>query len=44
MTLLAHHVEPHHLPVLAAFFAVGCWLGWRLLSRWLARPASHTSA
>jgi hypothetical protein len=36
-TLFAHHVEPEHFPVLAVFFAVGFWLGWSLLSRWLAR-------
>jgi hypothetical protein len=32
MTLLAHHVEIYHIPILAALFGVGCWLGWSLLS------------
>jgi hypothetical protein len=44
MMLLGHHLEPQHLPVLAAFFAVGFWLGWHVLSRWLARPDSTTPA
>jgi hypothetical protein len=35
--LFAHHVELQHLPVLSAFFAVGFWLGWRLLARGLPR-------
>jgi hypothetical protein len=35
--LLAHHLEPQHVPILLAFFAVGFWLGWHLLSRWLTR-------
>jgi len=37
--LLAHHLEPQHVPVLAAFLAVGFWLGWHLLSKLLARRA-----
>ena len=36
--LLAHHVEARHVPVLAALFAVGFWLGWHLLSRIAFRP------
>jgi hypothetical protein len=35
--LLAHHLEVQHVPVLAALFAVGCWFGWSLLSKWLGR-------
>jgi hypothetical protein len=37
-TLLAHHVEAQHVPVLLALFAAGFWIGWHLLSRWTARP------
>ncbi len=33
--LFAHHVELLHLPVLAALFAAGFWLGWSLLGRWV---------
>ena len=36
MTLLAHHIELQHLPVLAVFLGVGAWLGWQLVSRTLA--------
>jgi len=42
--LFAHHVEPQHLPVLAAFFAVGFWLGWRLLARLLVRGGATREA
>jgi hypothetical protein len=35
--LLAHHVEPQHVPVLLALFAAGFFVGWSALSRWLAR-------
>jgi hypothetical protein len=35
--LLAHHLEAHHVPVLAALFAAGFYVGWTGLSRWLAR-------
>ena len=38
--LLAHHVEAQHVPVLLALFAAGFFVGWQLLSRWLARKAS----
>lgn len=41
--LLAHHVEPQHMPVLAAFFMIGFWLGWRLLARWTAPRAPHSN-
>ncbi len=37
MMLLAHHLEAHHVPVLAALFAAGFYVGWQLLSRWLTR-------
>lgn len=43
--LFAHHVELQHVPVLAAFLAVGFWLGWHSVSKVLARRAethSHT--
>ena len=36
MPLFAHHVEPQHYPVLLALFAAGFFVGWSLLSRWLA--------
>jgi hypothetical protein len=34
--LLAHHVEVYHIPVLAALFGVGCWIGWQLVLKWSA--------
>ena len=37
--LLAHHLEPHHVPVLLGLFAAGFWLGWHLVS--LRRPRAH---
>jgi hypothetical protein len=37
MILLAHHLEAHHVPILASFFAAGFFIGWQALSRWLAR-------
>ena len=45
MTLLAHHLEHQHLPVLAVFVVVGFWMGWRVVSlalnrRELAKGAS----
>jgi hypothetical protein len=33
MTLLAHHVEAFHIPVLAVFFGIGCWAGWSLIGK-----------
>jgi hypothetical protein len=33
IALLAHHVEAFHVPVLAAMFGVGCWVGWSLIGR-----------
>ena len=35
--LLAHHIEAQHVPVLLALHAAGFFVGWSLLSRWLAR-------
>ena len=35
--LLAHHVEAQHVPVLLALLAAGFFVGWSLVSRWLAR-------
>ncbi len=35
--LLAHHVMPQHVPVLAAIFAAGVWLGWRLINKFTRR-------
>jgi hypothetical protein len=35
--LLAHHLEPHHVPILIGLFAAGFFVGWQMLSRWLAR-------
>ncbi|HEX4143584.1 MAG TPA: hypothetical protein VHY91_08630 [Pirellulales bacterium] len=34
--LLAHHIELHHVPVLAGIFAAGCWIGWQGVSKLLA--------
>ena len=31
--LLAHHIELHHVPVLAGMFAAGCWIGWEGVSK-----------
>jgi hypothetical protein len=36
-SLFAHHVEAQHVPVLLALLAAGFFVGWSLLSRWLAR-------
>jgi hypothetical protein len=41
--LFAHHLEAQHVPVLLSLFAAGFFVGWNLLSRWLARKRS-TSA
>jgi hypothetical protein len=38
--LWAHHLEPHHVPVLAGLFAAGFYIGWQALGRWLARGKS----
>ncbi len=35
--LFAHHLEAHHVPVLAGLFAAGFFLGWQGVSRWLNR-------
>jgi hypothetical protein len=35
--LWAHHLEAHHVPVLAGLFVAGFYIGWQALSRWLAR-------
>jgi hypothetical protein len=35
--LLAHHLEPHHVPILIGLFAAGFFAGWQMLSRRLAR-------
>ncbi len=35
--LLAHHLEAHHYPIIACFFAVGVYAGWHLLSSLLGR-------
>ncbi len=43
--LFAHHLEVHHLPVLACLFAAGFYIGWQTLSRFLARrPAMRRIA
>jgi hypothetical protein len=31
--LLAHHVELHHVPLLAGIFTVGFWCGWQAISK-----------
>jgi hypothetical protein len=43
MTMLfAHHLEVHHVPVLVGLFAAGFFIGWQVLSRWLARGHAPT--
>ena len=37
--LLAHHVEPGFLPIYAGQFAVGVWVGWRLIATVLRKWA-----
>ncbi len=39
ITLLAHHMEPQHFPVLAAILAAGAWIGWTLAAKFLRRRA-----
>jgi hypothetical protein len=34
--LLAHHLEPQHLPVLLCLFAAGAYIGWHGVTRWLS--------
>jgi len=36
MMMLAHHLEAHHLPVLAVLFAAGFFIGWQILGRWFS--------
>jgi len=31
--LLAHHLEPHHVPILAVIFVAGVWIGWQQAGR-----------
>jgi hypothetical protein len=38
----AHHIEPHHVPVLLGLAAAGFWIGWNFVSRWVARRARRT--
>lgn len=35
--LLAHHLMPQHVPVLATMFGVGIWIGWQMVSRFTRR-------
>lgn len=35
--LFAHHVEPHHIPVLAVLLGVGVWAGWHAAGNILRR-------
>lgn len=35
--ILAHHVEPHHYPILSVIFVAGAWIGWQQAGRWLKR-------
>lgn len=35
--LLAHHVMPQHVPVLAVIFGAGIWIGWRLVNKYIRR-------
>ncbi len=40
--LFAHHLEAHHVPVLAGLFAAGFFIGWHTLSRLLTRGPAPT--
>ena len=44
MILLAHHLEPHHFPVLIIFLAVGVWLGWQAASLPFRRRETQSPA
>jgi hypothetical protein len=35
--VLAHHLEFHHVPILVAIFAVGYWVGWHNIGKFLKR-------
>ncbi|HUY34925.1 MAG TPA: hypothetical protein VMV69_19415 [Pirellulales bacterium] len=37
MTLLAHHVEAGFIPIYIGQFALGIWVGWRLVAALLRR-------
>jgi hypothetical protein len=41
--LLAHHLEPQHLPVLVCLFAAGFYIGWQALSHWFNRSRAGTA-
>lgn len=36
---LAHHLEIQHVPVVAAIFAAGLWIGWRLVSKLMEKKS-----
>jgi len=38
--LLAHHVEPAFLPIYAGQFALGVWVGWRLVAAVMRKLAA----
>jgi hypothetical protein len=44
ITLLAHHLEAHHVPLFVLFFATGFYTGWQLFGRWLARRSTAKTA
>lgn len=35
-SILAHHVEAYHVPVLLLLFAAGARIGWQMMSRFAA--------
>jgi len=41
-SLLAHHLEVQHFPILILLFAAGVYVGWELLGRLLALNRSTT--
>ena len=43
MVLLAHHLEAHHVPVLAGLFAAGFYVGWHIVSRFVNRAFGTVS-
>ena len=41
ITLLAHHVEMYHVPVLLVLFTAGAWIGWQLTGALVAGVAKQ---
>ncbi|HUG71026.1 MAG TPA: hypothetical protein VMM76_24970 [Pirellulaceae bacterium] len=43
ITILAHHLEMHHVPILGVLFAVGFVIGWQNVGRFLPKPQIRRS-